>query len=91
MNSTRFTTLQLFAWFVCSQLFLGDPGFGQPLVKQGPPVPVSFCISAMEMELYGMINEYRVKYNLPPVPLSRSLSYVAHLHARDLFLHHPDQ
>ena len=64
---------------------------GQPGVKQGPPVPVNFCIDADEMDLYRMINEYRQHFKLPPIPLSRSLSYVATLHAKDLFLNHPDQ
>ena len=63
---------------------------GQPAVKQGPPVPVGFCIGANEMELYRMINEYRQLNNLPAIPLSKSLSYVASMHAKDLFLHHPD-
>lgn len=66
-------------------------GMGQPLQKQGPPVPGNFCISNSEMELYRLINEYRKSNHLPPVPLSKSLSHVAALHARDLFLHHPDQ
>jgi hypothetical protein len=66
-------------------------GNGQPLQKQGPPVPGNFCISNSEIELYQLINEYRKSHNLPPVPLSKSLSHVAALHARDLFLHHPDQ
>jgi hypothetical protein len=64
---------------------------GQTVLKQGPPVPVSFCIGTGEMQLYRMINEYRKRFNLPPIPLSKSLSYVAALHAKDLFLHHPDQ
>ena len=63
----------------------------QTVVKQGPPVPVSFCIHSNEMELYLRINEYRKQYHLPPIPLSKSLSHVAALHAKDLFLNHPDQ
>jgi hypothetical protein len=59
-------------------------------VKPGPDVPASFCISPAEMKLYNMINEYRKRFDLPAIPLSRSLSYVATTHARDLFLHHPD-
>jgi hypothetical protein len=65
--------------------------FGQAVVKQGPPVPAAFCIRPNEKELYLMINDYRKQNNLPPIPLSTSLSYVAALHAKDLFLHHPDQ
>lgn len=63
----------------------------QPVVKQGPPVPVNFCIQSNEMELFMRINEYRKQNNLPPIALSRSLSYVAAVHTKDLFLNHPDQ
>jgi hypothetical protein len=54
-------------------------------------VPASFCISSEEMKLYTLINEYRKEYNLPPVPLSRSLCYVASTHVKDLITHHPDK
>lgn len=54
-------------------------------------MPINFCIDTMEMKLYKMINDYRQRYNIPPIPLSKSLSYIAALHAKDLFLHHPDQ
>ncbi|MFH1937904.1 MAG: SPOR domain-containing protein [Bacteroidota bacterium] len=37
-----------------------------------------------------MINEYRRQYDLPPIPLSRALCYVANTHVKDLFFHHPD-
>lgn len=63
----------------------------QTVVRQGPPVPLNFCISANEKELYNLINEYRKQNKLPPIPLSKSLSYVAALHAKDLYLNHPDQ
>jgi hypothetical protein len=65
--------------------------YGQKFVKQGGPVPISFCIKEPEMKLYRMVNGYRQQYNLPPIPLSRSLCYVASLHVKDLLLHHPDQ
>ncbi len=61
------------------------------VVKQGPDVPSSFCISETEMKLYKMINEYRNRFDLPPIPLSRSLCFVASSHVKDLFLNHPDQ
>ncbi|MEI7661135.1 MAG: CAP domain-containing protein [Bacteroidota bacterium] len=64
---------------------------GQQMVKQGNPVPAGFCISSTVTELYNAINEYRQHYDLPPVVLSKSLCYVAALHAKDLALHHPDQ
>ena len=63
----------------------------QSVQKQPPSVPANFRVSEEEMKLYKMINDYRFKYNLPPIPLSLSLSYVASMHVRDLFFHHPDQ
>ncbi|MEI7498868.1 MAG: hypothetical protein WCK84_00360 [Bacteroidota bacterium] len=63
----------------------------QTIVKQGNHVPINFCIGDREMNLYKMIDDYRKQHNLPPIPLSKSLSYVAALHARDLFLHPPNQ
>lgn len=71
----------------CSSGYL----FCQTPVKQGNPVPVNYCIGEREMTLYRMINVYRHTNKLPPIQLSKSLSYVASLHAKDLFLHHPDQ
>jgi hypothetical protein len=55
------------------------------------PVPDSFCISSMEYKLYNMINAYRQRYDLPSIPLSKSLCFVASTHVNDLFFHHPDQ
>ncbi len=64
---------------------------GQTMVKQGRPVPGIFCISEQESDLYNMINEYRQKSGLQPIPLSNSLSYVAMLHAKDLLLSFDEQ
>ena len=41
------------------------------------------CLSETEMELYRIINEYRIKKGLPEVKLSVSLSFVARTHAED--------
>ena len=65
--------------------------FGQTVVKQGPAVPSGFSVGTVELDLCRMINDYRQQNNLPSIPLSRSLSYVAALHAKDLYLNHPDQ
>lgn len=64
--------------------------FSQP-TREGPEVPGGFCISAIEMKLYNMINEYRIRFDLPPISLSKSLCFVASTHVKDLFFHHPDQ
>lgn len=63
---------------------------GQTLLK-GNRVPVNFCIGSKEMKLFQMINEYRSIFELPAIPLSKSLCYTASLHVKDLFLNHPDQ
>jgi len=44
----------------------------------------------MELKLYKMINDYRKRYDLAPVPLSRSLCFVASSHVKDLYFNHPD-
>lgn len=54
-------------------------------------IPGNFCVSEVELKLFRMINEYRRQYDLPPIPLSRSLCYVANTHVRDLFFHQPDK
>ena len=41
------------------------------------------CLTATEIELYRLINEYRVQKGLPEVRLSASLSFVARTHAKD--------
>lgn len=82
--------LLLFSLMALSTM-VNQSAFAQKALKQGNPVPAVFCIDAREMNLYHMINDYRKQNNLPPIPLSKSLSYVADLHAKDLFAHHPDQ
>ena len=66
-------------------------GNAQQLPKTVYTIPGSFRISEEELRLYRMINDYRQRYDLPPIPLSVSLCYVATAHVRDLFFHHPDQ
>ncbi len=47
------------------------------------------CITADEQELFELLMEYRKKRKLPPIPLSRSLTYVAKIHAMDLHYNRP--
>jgi len=47
--------------------------------KQLPEI----CLSQTEVELYKLINEYRVQKGLPEVRLSASLCFVARTHAKD--------
>ncbi|MDK2910829.1 MAG: hypothetical protein PWR20_2397 [Bacteroidales bacterium] len=57
---------------------------------QGGSVPDNYCISSSELELFNKINAYRSERGLPELTLSRSLSYVAYLHVRDLIINRPD-
>lgn len=45
---------------------------------------ISVRISAEELKLYDLIMEYRKSKNLPTIPLSKSLTYVAQQHCLDL-------
>ncbi len=58
--------------------------------KPEPTIPSSYCISARELELYQLINEYRQSQGLEIIPLSKSLCYVAYVHVRDLQKNRPD-
>lgn len=42
------------------------------------------CISSEELKLYDIIHAYRKQKRLPKIPLSKSLTYVAQTHAKDL-------
>jgi hypothetical protein len=54
------------------------------------PVTPDTCISTEEQKLYNLIMEYRKKNKLPVIPLSRSLTYVAQQHCKDLQNNKPD-
>jgi len=71
-------------------LIAGHGLIAQTKITRVSEVPENFCLSSDEWKLFLMINEYRKQYDLPPIPLSRSLCYVANTHAKDLFFHHPD-
>ncbi len=58
--------------------------------KKSQPVTPETCISAEEQKLYTLIMEYRKKNNLPSIPLSKSLTYVAQQHCMDLQKNKPD-
>jgi len=60
-----------------------------PTVK-AQSIPGNFCISKEEYNLYKLINDFRIKNDLPAIPISSSLSYVAKLHVRDLHDNGPD-
>jgi hypothetical protein len=59
---------------------------GQKILAQLP----DFCLTKDEYRLYSLVNEYRTKKGLSIIPVSKSLCYVAKVHARDLFMNNPD-
>jgi hypothetical protein len=83
----RTTTILLILLAACAL----PSSYGQKKkVKQVMEIPENFCIQKVEYQLYQMINDYRHQYDLPPIPLSKSLSFVARTHVKDLFINHPD-
>lgn len=64
--------------------------FAQRGKKVESKIPSDYCISDAELHLYRLINEYRLAAGLEIIPMSKSLSYVAHVHVRDLFENRPD-
>lgn len=58
-------------------------GSAQP-IKQDT-IYKNHCLNTEEMKLYNLINDYRKENKLPPIPLSKSLSYVARQHTIDLY------
>ncbi len=67
-------------------LFLLNPLYSQ----DKDSIPGDFCITSEELKLHGLINEYRKAMMLPEISLSKSLSYVAKMHAKDLHTNKPD-
>jgi hypothetical protein len=57
-----------------------------PTMSQLPDI----CLTKDEYRLYTLINEYRTKQGLNIIPISKSLCYVAKIHARDLAINNPD-
>ena len=47
-------------------------------------------LSKEELKLYNLIIEYRKSYGLPEIPISKSLTFVAQTHVKDLMLNNPD-
>ena len=89
MRSLNTAILIIILLFAFGQIATSQKQTSTQLLQK--KIPSNFCISQVETELYNMIIDYRTSYNLPPIPLSRSLSFVAKTHARDLFFNHPDQ
>ncbi|PKP45395.1 MAG: hypothetical protein CVT94_18160 [Bacteroidetes bacterium HGW-Bacteroidetes-11] len=79
----RFLFLLLFSVFPACFSDLNAQGFAlHPLSEQ--------CAESEELQLFELLTEYRRIHGLPPVPISKSLSYVARVHAMDLAFNRPD-
>lgn len=48
-------------------------------------------LTPSEKELYNLVMQYRSEKGLPSIPISRSLTYVAQTHVKDLMNNQPDQ
>ena len=55
-----------------------------------PFLVVSQDLSGEELKLYTMINDYRNSKGLKNIPISKSLTFVAQTHVRDLVNNKPD-
>ena len=64
-------------FLILTLIFSVSFGFTQELTKN-------------EAELYELIMAYRKRKNLPKIPLSPSLTYVAQTHSKDLAENRPD-
>ncbi len=64
--------------------------FTSSITKNEKVITPDTCVSSDELKLYNLVNEYRKKNNLPIIPLSKSLTYVAQQHCKDLQLNKPD-
>ncbi len=71
---------------VCVLFLVFGMGFKHKPVKVNNAV-----ISDEEYKLYQLIMNYRQSKKLPKIPLSKSLTYVAQVHCKDLVLNKPDQ
>lgn len=77
---------QLFSFNLTAQTSNKIEGSSMALDKE-----ISVSFSAEELELYHLINAYRVSKGLPEIALSVSLSYVAQQHALDLRDNEPNK
>lgn len=61
-----------------------------PIEHASPPIlKHEICLNSEEVKLYELLMEHRSKYNLPPIPLSLNLSWVAQAHGFDLQENNP--
>lgn len=75
--------VSLISSFIVVILVISFTGFSQATIE-------NICISDNEFRLYNQINKIRIDHDEEIIPLSRSLTYIAQLHVKDLNKYHPD-
>ncbi len=60
------------------------------VLVEDEPKKFEVTMTADEQVLYDLLMAYRKEKNLPSIPLSKSLCYVAQQHAQDLLVNKPD-
>jgi hypothetical protein len=63
---------------------------GNLQAQNAAPKKIEAKITAEELKLYKLIMDYRKSKKFPVIPLSKSLTYVAQVHSKDLDVNHPD-
>lgn len=71
------------AVFILSWLFLF--GFSSNLQAQQVNIPEQVCMNGFEQQLYALIDNYRSENEAHTIEVSKKLTFVAKLHARDLY------
>jgi hypothetical protein len=74
-------------------LFITLAIFQSNAIAQNIPdkkIPDTYCLNEDELQLFNLLNRERQQKGLPKLELSKSLSYVAYLHVRDLYINRPD-
>ncbi|WP_291722011.1 SPOR domain-containing protein [Bernardetia sp.] len=71
--------------FVLGCLYLFSFGFSSQLFAQQVTVPEQVCLNGFEQQLYALIDSYRSENEAHTITISKKLTFVAKLHARDLY------
>ncbi len=79
MTPQKYVYLLLLSFLICC-----DVTIAQTSAK------VEARLSAEELKLYNLVMTYRKANQLPDIPLSLSLTYVAQEHCKDLYTNKPD-
>ena len=69
----------IFTYLTSLAILIGSTFTGETKISEA-----NVCVSQEEATLYKIINEYRKKKRLDPIPFSAKLTMVAQTHAKDL-------